>query len=211
MKRATKRSEEELFNTFTHTVGVVFALVGAFFVIVPGCKTNWAMGFGTTVFVAGMLFMYICSTLYHWSVGNKRKRLWRIFDHASIYVMIAASYTPICLGIVSGVRGWALFGLQWVLAAVGVVFKIRYTGRYPRLSLITYLAMGWSIVFVAPSVFTRLPASALWAILGEGIAYTSGTYFFAHDGRRFFHGVWHISVLLGSVFHWFALLLILRS
>ncbi len=204
-----KRSKEEIFNTLTHLGGVVFTLGVAWIILRLGYRSSWQNAMGVTFFTCGMLIMYACSTLYHWWKPGKGKRIWRIFDHISIYVMIAASYTPICIGVVGGALGWTVFGLLWGVVILGTIYKATAIGRWPRLSLLLYLIMGWSIVFIAEPVYRHLPVEALIAILCEGIFYTGGTYFFAHDNRPYFHGIWHIFVLLGSIAHWVAILLTL--
>lgn len=203
------RTPEELFNTLTHLAGVVFTLIAAWFVLKLGYAQGWKNAFGVTFFTCGMLLMYAASTLYHWQLPGSGKRRLRVLDHISIYVMIAASYTPICLGVVGGVLGWVVFGILWGVAAAGTVYKVVALERYPRLSLLLYLVMGWAFVFIAQPVCHRISTAALLALLAEGLFYTGGTYFFAHDHRPYYHGVWHIFVLLGSIAHWVALLLIL--
>ena len=211
MNAIKRRSGEERFNTLTHLVGVVFTLAAAWFILKLGYGSNWKNAFGTTFFTCGMLLMYAASTLYHWAMPGKAKRRLRIFDHISIYVMIAASYTPICIGVVGGALGWTVFGILWGVALGGAVYKLTAMDRYPRLSLFLYLLMGWSFIFMAEPVCSRLSTRALCAILAEGLFYTSGTWFFAHDSKPYFHGVWHIFVLLGSVAHWLAILFILSE
>lgn len=105
--------------------------------------------------------------------------------------------------------GWTVFGLLWAVALGGAVYKITAMGRWPRLSLLIYLVMGWTFVLIAEPVCTRISTPALVSLGAEGFFYTSGTYFFAHDSRPYYHGVWHIFVLLGSVAHWLAILFIL--
>ena len=211
MNAIKRRSGEERFNTLTHLAGVVFTLAAAWFILKLGYGSNWKNAFGTTFFTCGMLLMYAASTLYHWAMPGKAKRRLRIFDHISIYVMIAASYTPICIGVVGGALGWTVFGILWGVALGGAVYKLTAMDRYPRLSLFLYLLMGWSFIFMAEPVCRHLPSHALCAILAEGLFYTSGTWFFAHDSKPYFHGVWHIFVLLGSVAHWLAILFILSE
>ena len=211
MNAIKRRSGEEQFNTLTHLIGVVFTLAAAWFILKLGYGSNWKNAFGTTFFTCGMLLMYAASTLYHWAMPGKAKRRLRIFDHISIYVMIAASYTPICIGVVGGALGWTVFGILWGVALGGAVYKLTAMDRYPRLSLFLYLLMGWSFIFMAEPVCSRLSTRALCAILAEGLFYTSGTWFFAHDSKPYFHGVWHIFVLLGSVAHWLAILFILSE
>ncbi len=209
MNAIHRRSAEERFNTLTHLAGVVFTLIAAWFILRLSYQAGWKNAFGTTFFTCGMLLMYAASTLYHWWMPGRGKRCLRVLDHISIYVMIAASYTPICIGVVGGAVGWTVFGILWGVALGGAVYKIAALGRWPRLSLLLYLVMGWTFVFIAEPVCTRISTPALICLLFEGLFYTSGTYFFAHDSRRFYHGIWHIFVLLGSVSHWLAILFIL--
>lgn len=209
MNAIHRRSAEERFNTLTHLAGVVFTLIAAWVILRLGYQAGWKNAFGTTFFTCGMLLMYAASTLYHWWMPGRGKRCLRVLDHISIYVMIAASYTPICIGVVGGAVGWTVFGILWGVALGGAVYKIAALGRWPRLSLLLYLVMGWTFVFIAEPVCTRISTPALICLLFEGLFYTSGTYFFAHDSRRFYHGIWHIFVLLGSVSHWLAILFIL--
>lgn len=204
------RTKEELFNTFTHVAGVLFTLVTAGFLFDLGLAAGWKFTLGTVLFLCGMLLMFTASSIYHWCLPGLSKQRLRIADHIGIYVMIAASYTPICIGVVDGVLGWTVFGLQWAAVVAGIFYKMAAIGKYPRFSLFVYLLLGWSVVFIAEPVYTRLTATTLWFILGEGLFYTSGTYFYAHDHRKYFHGIWHIFVLWGAVCHWVAVWTILK-
>lgn len=188
-------------NTWTHLTGVVFAL-SSIWMVWPAVGKSWEMAFGVIFFIVGMFIMYLSSSLYHWVKPGMAKNVLRRLDHISIYLMIACSYTPICVGVVGGWVGWTLFGVQWAIVLAGTFYKIFAFGKYPKLSLAIYLVMGWSALLVAPQVFSRLSAWALVFLLAEGIFYTAGTYFFSHDDRRHFHAVWHIFVLLGSIAHW---------
>lgn len=204
-----RRSTEELFNTCTHLAGVIFALTTAYVTLKPAFACGPALAMGVTCFTVAMLLMYAASTLYHWWMPGVVKRRLRVLDHISIYTMIAASYTPICIGVVGGTLGWTVFGIQWAVAVGGTIYKITAIDKWPRLSLFIYLVMGWTFVFVAEPVCSRITSGTLIALLSEGFFYTAGTYFFAHDNRPYYHGIWHIFVLLGSVAHWTAILLIL--
>lgn len=203
------RSREERFNTFTHLGGLVFTLSCGWILLRLGYTATWQEALGVTLFFAAMTLMYAASTLYHWVLPGRLKRGLRVFDHISIYVMIAGSYTPVCIGAVGGIAGWTVFAALWAVAIGGAVYKITAINRYPRLSLFLYLAMGWAGLLIAEPVWAALSTAALACIGAEGLFYTAGTYFFAHDERRFYHGIWHIFVLLGSLAHWAAVLLIL--
>lgn len=200
-----KRTSEEIANTLTHLVGIVFALVTAWLLLRHSVNAVWQQTFGMAVFSAAMLFMYTASTVYHWTLPDKTKRLLRHFDHISIYVLIAASYTPIWLCIVGGTAGWIAFGLMWGVALIGSIVKLVALGKYPRLSLAVYLIMGWSAVFAIVPIWNAMSVTALLWLLSEGIFYTVGTYFYAHDERPFYHAVWHIFVLGGTVSHFMAM------
>ena len=207
-KALPQRGSGEGANVLTHLVGVVFALSSVWLVWLAA-KVSPQMLFGVVCFLVGMFFMFLSSTAYHWVHGRRLKRVLRKCDHISIYVMIACSYTPILVGVVGGWLGWTVFALQWLAVIAGAVYKIVALGRYPRLSLAIYLVMGWSIVFIARPVLSALTPATLWLLLAEGIAYTAGTYFFAHDDRPHYHAVWHLFVLLGAIAHWGAVLTLL--
>jgi hemolysin III len=111
--------------------------------------------------------------------------------------------------VIGGWLGWLVFGFQWAAVIGGVFYKILAFGKYPKLSLAIYLTMGWSILLIAPEVYNNLTVTEFAVLLSEGIFYSAGTYFFAHDSKRFFHPIWHVFVLLGAMAHWTLVLLIL--
>lgn len=195
-------------NTWSHFVGAIFAL-SSIWMIWPAARFGWQMTMGIAFFVVGMFLMFLSSTLYHWAPEGRAKRVLRKCDHISIYVMIACSYTPICIGVVGGYLGWCVFAILWVITLAGSVFKVFALGKYPRLSLGAYLGMGWSGILLLPSMMERLSTSSIVCILLEGLFYTAGTYFFSHDSRTNFHTIWHIFVLLGAIAHWSAVLFLI--
>ena len=203
-------SSEERFNTITHLVGLCLVPCISWVIIWFGYVKSWQHAFGVTFFTVGMLLMYLASFLYHlWRPESKGKRVLRLLDHIGIYVLIASSYTPIAMNLVDGndpVAGWVFFGVIWLIAVLGIFYKIFFWNKFPSLSLLLYIAMGWAIVFIASDVYQSCSALTLSFILAEGICYTGGTYFFAADHKRFFHGIWHIFVMLGTLFHWAAVM-----
>ena len=198
----------ELGNTWTHLAGAIFAL-SSIWLVWLAADVSWQMAFGVICFIVGMFFMFLSSTAYHWVREGKTKDVLRKFDHISIYVMIACSYTPILIGVVGGWLGWTVFAFQWLVVIGGIFYKIYAIGRWPRLSLAIYLIMGWSILLIAEPVIKALKPATLGLLLAEGIAYTAGTYFFAHDERPHYHAIWHVFVLLGALAHWGAVLTLL--
>lgn len=192
---------EEKENTWTHLIGAIFALA-SMWVIWPACKISWQMAMGVIFFIVGMFLMFLSSTIYHWVKPGLAKRVLRKCDHISIYVMIAASYAPICLGVVGGWLGWTIFGVQWGVVVAGAFYKIFAINKWPRLSLAIYLMMGWSVLLVAKPVFESLETLTMILLLAEGLFYNAGTYFYSHDEHKYFHAIWHVFVLLGAIAHW---------
>ena len=207
-KALPQRGTGEGANTFTHLGGALFAL-SSIGLVRLAADVSWQMAFGVVCFLFGMFFMFLSSTVYHWAHEGRVKQVLRKCDHISIYVMIACSYTPILIGVVGGWLGWLVFALQWIVVIVGAVYKIVALGRWPRLSLAIYLIMGWSIVLIIEPVMQRLAPITMLLLLAEGIAYTAGTYFFAHDDRPHYHAIWHVFVLLGALAHWGAVVTLL--
>lgn len=203
-----KKIIEEKGNTWTHIIGVVFAL-SCIWMVWPAVSLGWRWAMGVLFFIVGMFLMFLSSTIYHWLKPGIAKNILRKCDHISIYVMIACSYTPICIAVVGGWIGWVTFGLLWAVVIAGTVYKIVAMGKYPRLSLTLYLVMGWSIVFIAKPVFESLSVLSMFLIFAEGLLYTAGTYFFAKDSKPHFHAIWHVFVLLGAIAHWSAILTIM--
>lgn len=169
------------------------------------------MTLGVICFITGMFLMFLSSTVYHMVRPGRIKNALRKCDHISIYVMIACSYAPICIGVVGGWLGWLVLAFLLLLVILGVFYKLFAMGKWPRLSLSLYLFMGWSGVLIAKSVYERLSVLSLACLLAEGLLYTVGTYFFAYDSRNNYHAVWHIFVLLGAMAHFSAVLCIVMG
>lgn len=201
-------SSREQGNTWTHLAGAVFAL-SSIWMVWPAVYKGWEWAFGVIFFITGMFLMFLSSTIYHWVWPGRVKQVMRKIDHISIYVMIACSYTPICVSVIGGWLGWLVFGLQWAAVIGGTFYKVYAMGKLPKLSLAIYLLMGWSVLLIIKPVWERLSVAALVMLLTEGVLYTAGTFFFTNDNRRHFHAIWHIFVLLGAMAHWTAVLLIL--
>ena len=146
-----KKLFEEIGNTWTHLIGVVFAL-SSIWMVWPAVSLGWQWAMGVLFFIVGMFLMFLSSSIYHMLPPGLAKEILRKCDHISIYVMIACSYTPICIAVVGGWIGWVTFGLLWAVVIAGTVYKIVAMGKYPKLSLALYLTMGWSIVFIAKPV-----------------------------------------------------------
>jgi len=199
---------EEIANSVSHGVGVVAALLATPFLLLSAVRHGGlAETVGASVFAGTVLLLYLASTLYHALPQNTAKRVFRVIDHSAIFFLIAGTYTPFTLGTLRGAWGWTLFGLVWTLAVLGTTLKSIGGIRYPRLSTMLYVAMGWIALVAIRPLWLRIPTSGwLWLIAG-GVAYTAGIVFYARERHvRYAHFVWHLFVLTGTVCHFLAVL-----
>ena len=196
-----------LANAITHGVGAAFALAGAVYLIVVSTRgTPWLI-VSCAIYGSTLFLVYLCSTLYHSLVRTRARHVFHVLDHSAIYLLIAGTYTPFMLVSMRGTAGWALLVLVWTLAIVGVVFKSLAVGRFPAASATVYLLMGWCIVFAVRPLLHAVSWHGMMWIGAGGLAYTLGIVFFANDRLHFFHAMWHMFVLAGSIAHYFAVLL----
>lgn len=199
---------EEIANSVTHGVGLLAsaAALPVLIVVAVGRHDVWQV-VGGAIFGATLVLLYTASTLYHaLPPASRAKRVFRVLDHAAIYLLIAGTYTPFALGALRGPWGWSLLGVVWGLAVLGIVAKATLGFRYPRLSTVVYLLMGWLVlVAVAPLAAHVAMAGIVWLAVG-GLAYTAGVVFFAWERLRYGHMVWHLFVAAGSVCHFMAVL-----
>ena len=199
---------EEKANTWTHLVAFVCSLLIAvpLTALALSDGNGWREVLGTALFILGSLLMY------HAALHPDVKRRLRVFDHVSIYAMIAGSYSLICISVVGGWAGWTLFGFLWACVLAGVAGKLIALGKHPELSLVLYLVMGWGALLILVPMWRNMPRAAFWWVLAEGVFYTVGTYFFRLDEEHpFYHAVWHVFIILGSASHTVATFLILAA
>lgn len=198
---------EEMANILTGSLGLLAALVGAAFLLhlaLEGGARHLAVA---TVYGASLIFLYVATTLYHAESQPAPKLGLRLLDHAAVYLLIAGTYTPVVVVGLGGRLGWTLFGLIWICAVAGILFKAFRRFRHPALSVASYLAMGWLVLLAAKPIVAALPPRALLLLAAGGLAYTLGTIFFGLKRLRFHHAVWHLFVIAGSAFHYAAIAL----
>ncbi|MEK7755183.1 MAG: hemolysin III family protein [Acidobacteriota bacterium] len=195
----------ERLNSFTHLAGALLAAAGAPVLIVLAARSGDAWKIvACSIYGAALLLLYGASTLYH-SVRGRAKAILRKFDHCSIYLLIAGSYTPFALVTLRGPWGWTLFGLAWGLAAAGIAQEFVFGKGKRRLSMLIYVVMGWMAVAALGPLAEALGAPGFAWLLAGGLLYTGGIVFYLLDERvRHFHGVWHLFVLGGSAAHFIA-------
>ncbi len=195
-----------LANAITHGVGAVFALAGAAYLIYASTYGNSWLIASCSIYGSTLVLVYICSTLYHSLVRTRARRVFLILDHSAIYLLIAGTYTPFTLVSLRGPLGWFLFGTVWSLAIAGVVFKGLAVERFAIASATIYLCMGWLIIIAMRPLLHAISWHGIIWIAAGGLAYTLGILFFAFDRIPYFHALWHLCVLAGSVAHYFAIL-----
>lgn len=211
---------EEIASAITHGIGAGLSIAGLVLLVVQavmyapeGYRASYIVGF--TVFGASLIVLYLASTLYHALTNPLAKRLFGIFDHGSIYLLIAGTYTAYCLTALRGALGWAIFGVIWALAITGITFYSIFGSRMRKLSAVTYIPMGLIIVFASRTVRESLLAASgsglSWVyLLVGGAFYILGTVFYAMKKVKWTHFVWHLFVMAGSVFHFFSVYLSIR-
>ena len=192
-------AREELANALTHGAALLASTAGATLLIVLASFRGdvWSI-VGSAVFGGTLVLLYIASTLFHTARTPRVKARLQVFDHCAIYLLIAGTYTPFTLLGLRGGWGWSLLGVAWGLAAAGVVFKLFFTGRFPRLSTALYLGMGWMSIVAAKPMIERFPVETLAWIVAGGLAYTGGTYFYHSRRIPYAHAIWHLFVIAGS-------------
>ena len=198
----TYDSFEEKLNVYTHAFGLILSILALFLLITKAISIDsiwYRISF--PVFGLSLIILYAASTFYHNAKIESVRRKLNIFDHASIYILIAGTYTPFTLVTLHGKIGWIIFGITWGLALIGVVLKIFFTGRFDVVSTIAYVLMGWVIVFVFKPLYESLPFyGVLWLFLG-GIFYTIGALLYSIKRIKYNHAIFHVFVLLGSFCH----------
>ncbi|ATD55888.1 PAQR family membrane homeostasis protein TrhA [Clostridium chauvoei] len=200
---------EEIANAITHGVGTILAIIGTVFLLMLAIESkNMYKIIGASVYSFCLIILYLDSTLYHSLPGKVTKRVFRIFDHSSIYLLIAGTYTPLLLILLNqDKRSMIILTCIWIMAVIGIIFKAIWVGRFELLSTLIYIFMGWAIVFNVKTILLVVPGNILLYLLIGGIAYTLGCIFFSLDKMPYNHAIWHLFVMAGSVLHYIAVFL----
>ncbi|WP_093405302.1 PAQR family membrane homeostasis protein TrhA [Salegentibacter flavus] len=197
---------EEKFNIISHGFGFALSVIGLILLILRANELGGIRHLVSfSIFGASMILLYAASTFYHASKDSTWRYRLNIVDHASIYVLIAGTYTPFALVTLNGVVGWSIFGVVWGLALTGIILKLFFTGRYNILSTIMYVVMGWIIVFAVKPLVNNLELPGLLWLVAGGISYTVGAIIFSLNKIKFNHAIFHIFVLLGSFCHFISI------
>jgi hemolysin III len=202
---------EEIANSVTHAAGMALSIAGLSILVALACiYGNISHVVSCTIFGTSLVLLYTASTAYHIfrNVFNapRLKRTLKTIDHACIYILIAGTYTPFMLVNFRGILGWALFGVVWAMAVFGIFFKIFYVYRFKILSTLVYVMMGWCILITGKTLLSNIAFGGLILLLAGGLAYTGGVVFYLWNKIPYHHAIWHLFVLAGSTFHYFAVI-----
>lgn len=206
--KQNKISDVELANSISHYIGVGLAIIGFCLLMIKSF-----LDFDFTIFITDLIFslsmilMYTMSGTYHVLVNPKIKQLFKKFDHMAIYILIAGTYTPFCMRVISQPKGLYIVIVQWLIVILGVFFKIHYVNRFKKISTLLYLLMGWIVVLVLPDIVRNISPSGLTWLVAGGLFYTIGTFFYLVKVNKYHHAIWHLFVLAGTFSHFIAIYL----
>lgn len=197
---------EEIVNSITHGLGALLSIVALIMLIIIAGENGdiWRI-ISFSIYGSTLILLYLSSTLYHSFTNGRVKNLFARFDHISIFLLIAGTYTPILLTSIRGIWGWSLFGIVWSLAIIGAVIRSIYLYRFRKLMVAVYLLMGWMFVVAGKQIYVSLPPVSLTFLVLGGLAYTGGVIFYMWRKLPYSHGIWHLFVLAGSILHFFAI------
>jgi hemolysin III len=193
---------EEMTNIISHAVGLVLSIVALLLMLIRASESGNTLHIvSAAIFGASLIALYAASTLYHSAKEPKVRSRLRINDHATIYILIAGTYTPFTLITLNGWVGWTIFGVSWGMAIAGVVLKLFFTGKYNVLSTLMYVFMGWIIIFAVKPLINSLSSEGLYWLVAGGVAYTTGAVIYSIKKIKCNHAIFHLFVLLGSFCH----------
>ena len=198
----------EVFNAITHGIGTGLSIAGLVLLIIKGAQMHSPIHVVSySIFGSSMILLFLFSTLFHSLIFTKAKKVFQVFDHSSIYLLIAGSYTPFCLLIIKGWLGWTLFGIVWTIAIAGVVFKSIWLNKRAKTDVVLYIIMGWLCLVAIKPLYVGLGTGGFLLLFLGGVSYTVGAYFYSMTHIKFMHVVWHLFVMLGAIFIFFSVYL----
>lgn len=194
---------EEIANSVTHGIGAMLSVAGLTLLVTYAAIQGdaWRV-VSFSIYGGSMILLFLMSTLYHSFQNEKVKQVFKLLDHCAIYLLIAGTYTPFLLVTLRGTTGWILFAIIWLLAFTGIIFKLAFRNRFKKLSLLTYVAMGWLALFVGQELTRSLSAGGMAWLIAGGLAYTLGVLFYVWKKLPYNHAIWHLFVLAGSLCHY---------
>jgi hemolysin III len=199
---------EELTHAITHGIGVILSIVGLSWMLYVSINVAdpWRI-VASSIYGATLIALFLASTLYHSMFASRHRDIFKLLDHCAIYLLIAGTYTPFLLVATRSSTGWWIFGTIWALATAGIVKKLWFRHRFPKVALASYLAMGWLIVVAAPQMAEAIGLHGMAWLVAGGVSYSAGAIFYVVDRIPFNHAIWHVFVLVGGICHFFGVAL----
>lgn len=193
---------EERWNAYTHLFGIIIGIVLFPLLFMKlSQQGNHSLLQASIIYATSFIFLFIASTIYHSHLEGKKKIFWRKLDHIGIYYMISGSYVPYMVQYIPTEKATIFLIIMYSLVGIGTVLKIFFTGKFEKASLLLYIFLGWMIIFMAKTFFYSAPSIVSIMVVAGGIAYMIGVYFYSNDHKKYYHTIWHIFVLAGSLFH----------
>lgn len=198
----------EVLNAVTHGVGAILSIVGMILLIMKAVNTGTTLELVSyCIYGFSQFLLYLSSTLYHSLIFTRARKVFKIFDHCSIFLLIAGSYTPIALITIGGKMGWTLFGVVWAIAIFGIIYKCLWIEKFKKMSTLLYIGMGWLSMFAIKPMYIGLGFEGFALLLAGGLSFTIGTIFYSMRNVKYMHVLWHLFVLTGTGFIYFSILL----
>lgn len=202
-------AKQELANTISHAIGVLIGLIFLPLIIQKTWNEHASVHIMAVVLYSFcFILLFLSSTLYHAARKLHLKKQLKKLDHIAIYFMIAGSYTPFIFSCLNESLAWLFFTVMWLMVMMGTIFKLFFINRFEKFSLILYLFMGWMVIFIIKPFVNQFDSTIILLVCLGGLSYTGGVFFYANDSKKFYHLIWHIFVLLGGLFHLWAIFLI---
>lgn len=197
---------EEIANSITHGIGAILSIAALTMLLILAVTQDDPVRIvSAAVYGSSLILLFLFSTLYHSLPGSRIKKIFQLLDHCAIYLLIAGTYTPVLLISLKGAWGYSLMVAIWSLALFGIFFKVFFgEERFPKISLFTYISMGWLIIIASTEMVTAIPPGGLILLAAGGVVYTAGVAIYVRDDLPYNHAVWHLFVLGGSICHFFA-------
>ena len=200
------RASEEMVNSITHAIGTLLSIVALVILLMVAQNQGDTLHLiSFSIYGSTLILMYLSSTLYHSFSSPRIKDVFARFDHVSIFLLIAGTYTPILLINIHGFWGWSLLVILWAIALTGAVIRAIYLHRYRKIMVFVYLAMGWMFILAGKQIYQSLPTISVTFLILGGVVYSLGVVFYMWRNLPYAHGIWHLFVMAGSILHFFAI------
>lgn len=199
--------EEEKINSLIHGIGSLLSIIGVYFLIFYANNSGDSYKIiGCSIYGFTLILLYLASTFFHGAQDTKIKQILEKVDHSCVFLLIAGTFTPVFMIVLHKSMGWKMFIVIWLMALIGIIYKIFFLGRFEKTSLLFYLIMGWTSVVSIKEIIENTSFIGVLLFFIGGLFYTFGTIFYALDKRPYFHQIWHVMVLFGSISHYFMIL-----